>query len=206
MGRLSPEDYERLLQGEDDGVERVNDEATASEGEPLSEAEQAAANAEGPKRRGDGRVLGAYRPRALTAAQREFAHGIVQGKSIRQAYRDAYPNAQGADATISTCAYQLARHPLVAEYVRECWEQTREALVEDMAAARRYVLGRLVELSREAKQEGSRLKALELLGRGAGLFRDAAPAADKPLSADELKRQLQGHLRLVDASKASKAV
>lgn len=197
MGRMTAEEYERLLAGQDDEGDRVNDAEPVPGELEASEAERAAANAEPPRRRSDGRVLGAYRPRQLTAQQRAFAHGLIEGKSIRQAYKDAYPNAQGAETTISTCAYQLARHPQVAEYVRECWEQTREALVDDMAAARRYVMGRLVELSRDGKQEGSRLKALELLGRGAGLFRDAAPAAAAPMTAEELKRQLAGHLKLV---------
>jgi hypothetical protein len=65
------------------------------------------------------------------------------------------------------------------------------------------VMRRLVEMSKAGKQEGSRLKALELLGRVAGMWRDTQPTADeKPLTAAELKAALAGHLRLVQGRKA----
>jgi hypothetical protein len=52
-------------------------------------------------------------------------------------------------------------------------------------------------LSKGAKQEGSRLRALELLGRAAGMFRDQQAQTEKPVTAEELRRELAGHLKLV---------
>jgi hypothetical protein len=85
----------------------------------------------------------------------------------------------------------------ITKLVREAWEETQEALTDDPQAMRRHVVRQLVALSKTAAQEGSRLKALELLGRSAGMFRDVQQAADKPLTAAELKAALSGHLKLV---------
>ena len=85
--------------------------------------------------------------------------------------------------------------------VKAAWAETQEALTEDVAATKRYVMRQLVELSKEANQEGSRLKALELLGRAAGMWREVQTQADKPVTAADLKAALAGHLRLVSTSR-----
>ena len=54
-----------------------------------------------------------------------------------------------------------------------------------------------MELSKKAKQEGSQLKALELLGKASGLFTHTDSKAEVTISSDQLKRELAGHLRLV---------
>jgi hypothetical protein len=54
-----------------------------------------------------------------------------------------------------------------------------------------------LELSKGAKQEGSQLKALELLGKASGLFTHTDSKAEVTISSDQLKRELAGHLRLV---------
>jgi hypothetical protein len=66
------------------------------------------------------------------------------------------------------------------------------------------VLRKLVALSKDAKQEGSRLKALELLGKSVGIFTVAEEKAEKAVSADQLKRELSGHLKLLDNVKPMK--
>lgn len=203
MGRMSSSEYQDLLdkagnEAEAEAAESVDTEALEMRlnalqagGFEIGEAEQAAAAAEVP----DQTVVGIQRP--LTKAQIEFAQGVIEGKSRRQAYRDAYPNAKGTDPTISACAHKLSKDPRIQRMIAAGWEETTEALAEDLAAQRRYVSRALVALSKGGKQEGTRLKALELLGRAAGMFRDIAPTADKPITADDLRRELAGHLRLV---------
>jgi hypothetical protein len=60
------------------------------------------------------------------------------------------------------------------------------------------VLKELLALSKAGKQEGSRLKALELMGRAAGMFQ--TQEADKPaaVTPDALRKELAGHLKLLD--------
>ncbi len=72
-----------------------------------------------------------------------------------------------------------------------------EALTDDAVAVKRYVIKSLLDLSKEAKQEGSKLKALELMGKTVGMFKQAPQEEDDSLTADQLKQELARHLRLV---------
>lgn len=174
----------------------------------LSEAERLAAHADAPPMRADGKPKGAdtyTRPKPLTASQMEFAKGMIQGKTMRQAYRDAYPNAKGSDQVITSAAYRLSRDQRIQTALQEAWGETVEVLAEDTAATKRYVLKELLALTKGGKQEGSRLKALELMGRAAGMFTHSTePVAEKP-TAEQLRKELSGHLKLLDNVKPMKA-
>jgi hypothetical protein len=174
----------------------------------LSEAERLAAHADAPPMRVDGKPKGAdsyTRPRPLTAPQMEFAKGMIIGKTMRQAYRDAYPNAKGSDQVITSSAYRLSRDPRIQSTLQEAWGETVEVLAEDTAAAKRYVLKELLALSKGGKQEGSRLKALELMGRAAGMFQPQVAETAEKVSAEQLRKELSGHLKLLDNVKPLKA-
>ena len=155
----------------------------------------------GPKLRADGKPHGSderKRIQPLTASQIAFAQGIVQAKTYRQAYRDAYPNAQGSDASITASAYKLSRDARIQAIVNDALDETIEHLAEDRAHTERYVMKRLLTLSKQGKQEGSQLKALELLGKSVGMFIDKAEVKPESVTADQLKRELSGHLKLVN--------
>lgn len=81
--------------------------------------------------------------------------------------------------------------------LQEHWGQTVEALTDDAVAVKRYVIKSLVEMSKEAKQEGSKLKALELMGKTVGLFKQTQADDDEGLTAEQLKLELSRHLKLV---------
>jgi len=204
MGRLTDQDdREALLAALQDEADFMPDENDSHLEDPAGgEAERLAAAAQGPTLRGDGRHLGAVHQRVMTPQQQRFADLLIEGKPPKVAYREAYQNTSAADSTVATAAYKLRRHPLVAKAVQDAEEQTQDVLVEDTQAAKRFVLRSLVALSTEAKQEGSRLKALELLGRASGMWRDKPEVITKQVTAAELKAQLQGHLRLVGNGKA----
>jgi len=135
-------------------------------------------------------------------SQIAFAQGLIQGKTYKQAYRDAYPNAQGTDQSTTTSAYKLSRDPRIAKLVQDALEETAEHLAEDRAATQRYVLKQLVAHSKQAKQEGTKLKALELLGKSSGLFTQADDTKTAPITAEQLKAELGQHLKLVRLPKA----
>lgn len=166
--------------------ERLN--VLAGEGVSIGEAEQAAASAESPER-------------PMTPNMVRFAQGVISGISRREAYRQAYPNAKGNDQTISACAHRLSKDPRVARMIKHGWEETSETLADDLAATKRYVLRALVTLSRKGKAEQTRLRALEMLGRSAGAFAGDAHVKEQVVTADQLRRELAGHLRLVEGSK-----
>jgi hypothetical protein len=183
---------------EDDWVE---------EGPEISEAERLAAHAEPPVIRVDGKPRGTEeykRVQPLTPSQMEFAKGCIAGKTMRQAYRDAYPNAKGSDQVITSAAYRLSRDERIQKALQEAWGETIEVLAEDTAATKRYVMKELLALTKGGKQEGSRLKALELMGRAAGMFQHATEAVAEKPTAEQLKKELSGHLKLLDNVKPIK--
>lgn len=139
----------------------------------------------------------------LTEQQRLFATYVIQGKTRREAYRLAY-NTNMSDSAVSSNAAKLASDPRIASMISAAWDETIEHLADDVASTRRYVLRKLVALSKEGKQEGSRLKALELLGKTAGLFTQQEAAAEKTVAAEQLKRELSQHLKLLDNVKTLK--
>jgi hypothetical protein len=168
--------------------------------EALSEAEQLAHLAEKPIRRKDGEHRGSdvKRPKPLSPRQALFTTGVIQGKSLRQAYRDAYGNDTGSDASISASANKLMKDPRIKHILEEAWEETAEHLSEDISASKRYVLKGLLALSKKAKQEGTKLKALELMGKAVGLFSDKAEQMAEVIDVDALKKELESSLTLLE--------
>ena len=192
-GRTSKEDLlRRLDEVMLDGDGNQNDTAPG-----LSEAERLARDAVPPKRRVDGELQGTPRQKPMTSSMMEFAKGLIEGKTQLEAYRDSYPNAKGTDRTLKASAWKLAQDIRVQRMLQEHWGQTVEALTDDAIAVKRYVIKSLLELSKEAKQEGSKLKALELMGKTVGMFRPAQAEEEDSLTADQLKQELAKHLKLV---------
>lgn len=168
----------------------------------LDEGHLADTDFENPVTHGEAEQMGQspvalVRHREMTHNMRAFIAAKLSGKTSRAAYREAYPNDKGNDNTVSANAYKLSKHPLVAKALQDAWGQTEEALVEDMAASKRYVIQSLIALSKNAKQEGSRLKALELLGKASGAFATTAPVEAPAPTAAQLKQALAGHLKLL---------
>lgn len=175
-----------------DDLYRLDDGGEILDAGELSEAEQAALDADAPKVR----LRAVVGNRAsLTKQQQDFVQGVIEGKSQRQAFRDAYPNSKAADSTVSAAAGRLMRHPVVQAMIEEAWNETREALVDDQVRVKRYVMGQLLTLTKTGKQEGTRLKALELMARSVGMFRDQEVEQAPAPSAAELKKELAGHLQ-----------
>ena len=196
-GRMSQEDYLARLEGamhddQDDKGENPGD---------LSEAEQMAALAEAPRmhRRA---VIEEFRVKDLTSSQLTFAQCLIEGKTYKEAYRQAYPNAQGADATIMAAAYKLAKDERITKMRQDAWEMTADNLIQDNAATRRYVMAQLIAHSKSAQTDAVRIKALELMGKAIGLFTDRTDLDAKQSTPEQLKRELAGHLKLLERKRA----
>jgi hypothetical protein len=170
-----------------------------------SEAERLAHLAQKPRKRIDGRPVGSdhRRGKGLTISQHRFVAGVVRGLSLRQAYREAFQNDTGSDASISASANRLMKDPKIKMALEDAWGQTVEHLIEDVVASKRYVLKGLLALSKAGKQEGTQLKALELMGKACGLFTPMEVQAKAPITADQLKRELAGHLKLLKGQLSS---
>lgn len=168
------------------------------------DAQALAAIAKPPKVRTDGSYQGEPRKRLvrpLTPGQLKFIDGLIRGKTQRQAYREAYPEDTSNDQSVSNAASALMKHPRVAKALEQAAEETIDYMLDDKGATHRWVTKQLMLSVSTCKQEGSRLKALELIGRSVGMFQASEAPAAPPVSPDELKRQLAGHMQLlVDTS------
>lgn len=205
VSKITSEDYRALLEAaSEDAEDEINNALLAERLNTLglgdSEAVQAAVMADPPRVRQDGQVVGIGRPKPpLSDSAIRFAQGVIEGKSRRQAYREAY-DAKGSDASVSAAAAKLMRDPRVQKLIDDGWSETTEALADDAVATKRYVMRSLVTLSKVGKQEGTRLKALELLGKASGVWREQASATEQPVTAEQLRKELATHLRLVSGS------
>ncbi len=170
---------------------------TCQPGTRNSEAEQSSACTE-PSEPSPVRGRQGTQPRPLTEAQRAFAQGIIRGETAIKAFRHAYPKDGSNDASAATSASRLKKHPQIAKMLRDAAEDDIEALIDDPAATRRFVFKQLLTLCRTAKQEGSRLKVAELLGRSAGMFQIQVATPVAPVTAMQLKRELASHLNLLE--------
>ena len=180
-------------------------EAAEAEMAGKSEAERLAHAAEKPRRRVDGQPVGSdhRRGKGLTLNQQRFVQGVIRGHSLRQSYREAFQNDTGSDASISASANKLMKDPRVVMALNEAWGETVEHLIDDVVASKRFVLKGLLHLVKTGKQEGSQLKALELMGKACGLFTPVDVQDKAPVTADQLKRELAGHLKLLKGERSS---
>ena len=200
MNKVTSEDYLAKLE-ELDQIDQVLESGV------LSEAEQLAMNAESPKIRRDGQPVGSEhkRQRPLTAQQTAFAMCLIRGATLKVAYRESYPNSNATDACVMANASKLAKDIRIKRIVHDGVEETIEHLSEDVASTKRYVLKQLLAHSKEARQEGTKIKALELLGKSVGLFIDRTQAEVKQSTPDQLKRELATHLKLLDNVKPKRS-
>lgn len=202
MGRASSGEYRAELAEAEAGWDEFESVAGL---EDLSEAERLAHAAGKPRRRVDGHPVASdhRRGKGLTVNQQRFVQGVIRGQSLRQAYREAFQNDTGSDASISASANKLMKDPRVQTALQDAWGETVEHLIDDVVASKRYVLKGLLALSKAGKQEGTQLKALELMGKACGLFTPVEVQDKAPVTADQLKRELASHLKLLKGERSS---
>ena len=135
---------------------------------------------------------------APSAQQLLFIRGVLNGKTQKQAYRDAYPADRSNDRNICTTANRLLHSPKIKAFVESINSTAAELLVDDRKETRRYVFMELFALSKQAKQERHKIKALELLGKSCGAFKPADRGAVPAPSENALTDVLNDRLRTVE--------
>ena len=140
----------------------------------------------------------ARQPCAPSAQQLMFIRGVLNGKTQKQAYRDAYPADRSNDRNICTTANRLLHSPKIEAFVQRINSTAAELLADDRKATRRFVFMELFALSKQAKQERHKIKALELLGKSCGAFKPAHRGAVKAPFEKALIDVLNDRLRTVE--------
>ena len=201
MGRTSKAEYREALA---EAEASIGESSAVGESEAEQLADALVRQAPKPRKRKDGLPVAGEHKRSLplSPSAMAFIQGVIRGQSLRQSYREGFKNSTGSDASISANANKLMRDPRVQALLKEAWGETIEHLVDDMAASKRYVLKGLLALSKDS-QPSTQIKALELMGKACGLFTPTDVQDKAPVTADQLKRELASHLRLLKGDRSS---
>jgi phage terminase small subunit len=156
-----------------------------------------AINATDEAHRQDGKPWGVKKPKGrVTAKQRQFASLVAQGHSPRDAYRKAYNAAGSSEASVVVNANRVMKVAKVAGIIESVWEHVEKNIIDDQVAARRFILDELHgHATNDKNRTGDRLKSLELMGRAIGMFTDKTETKVEQIDPDQLKRELDSHLK-----------
>lgn len=127
----------------------------------------------------------------LTAKQERFAQSIAEGSTLAAAYRAVYEATGMQDSTVWNEASKLARHPEVAMRVQVLKGEAESARRVLLLDREETILARLSLEATTAKSDSARVKALELLGRHAGMFVERAEVERLERSAAEIEAALR---------------
>jgi hypothetical protein len=167
----------------------------------ISEALRSAVERTSPKVTANGRVWGVKEQgkNRLTGKQRAFANYVAQGNAPKEAYKKAYNVTSTNEANHIANANKLMRDPRIGLLLGQVWEQVKENVIDDAIAVRRKVMGDLLShASNEEARLSDRLKSLELMGRAIGMFTDKMETKTDSVNAEQLKRDLEQSLHLLD--------
>lgn len=140
--------------------------------------------------------------RGVTAKEDAFARLVAEGKTLSDAYRQAYDvRPETKPETIWTAGYKLSEKSHVAQRINWHLERIEREKPHDDAATRRLVRDYLVGVVQDtAAKTSDRTRAAELLGKvgGVALFSEQkANSTAKPRSKEELEAALEALLQTV---------
>lgn len=145
------------------------------------------------------RGAGGLPSKRITAKMRSFAALVAKGESPREAYRQAYNVTSNREHTLSANASRLMKDSRVIALTQSVWESAAENLIDDVVAARRFVMKELqTHAVNDKVAPAVRIKALELMGRAFSMFTDRVESKVEEVSPERLKAELQSSLALLD--------
>ena len=135
----------------------------------------------------------------MTNKMIHFVNLLVSGNDHITAYQTAYDCKGSTRATIIGNANRLMRDSRISMQLESVLEATKQNVVESDASARRYVMQELFDSVNKAEtSESGRLRALELIGKAVGMFTDRVEQVTEVIDTNELKKELESHLHLLD--------
>ena len=135
----------------------------------------------------------------MTNRMIHFVNLMVSGNDHITAYMTAYDCSGSTRATVIGNANRLMKDSRITMQLESVLEATKQNVVESDASARRYVMQKLFDKVNEAEaSESGQLRALELIGKAVGMFTDRVETVSEVVDAESLKKELEGHLHLLD--------
>ena len=131
----------------------------------------------------------------LTIKQQRFAAAIVDGTTQAEAYRQAYDASGMKDGTVWSEAARLMRRPQVTARVEELRAEAEMVRRNLVVSREEFILHRLEHEATTAKNDGARVRALEVLGRAAGLFTEKIQIEKVERSAEAIERDIRQRLQ-----------
>ena len=203
-------DKEQLIEQLQQHAEEENiDASTNVPGLDTPEGMQAAVAKIREKKTKTGKVIGVQdstrkQNRRLTSKMQVFVNNILSGMSPAIAYKNAYNVRTDNHATIVASANKLMQDQRINTLLEALSEEYRRKVIDNAVSTREHVMAELFKHAQQAKQEGTKLKALELMGRAVGMFTDKVEQKVEEISTEKLKQELQSHLSLLDNVKPIK--
>jgi hypothetical protein len=196
------ETTESKIEHIESAIIKTRERASKSKPEPdISEAMRSAVERTSPRVTKNGRIWGVKEEKKnrLTGKQRAFANYVAQGNAPKEAYKKAYNVTSVNEANHIANANKLMRDPRIGLLLSEVWDQVKENVIDDAIAVRRKVMGDLMShANNEEARLSDRLKSLELMGRAIGMFTDKMETKTDSVNAEQLKRDLEQSLALLD--------
>lgn len=134
----------------------------------------------------------------VTEKQKVFADEYLIDLNATRAYKVAYPTVKNDD-TAAQAGSRLLRNVKVAEYIQERMQErqkrteiTQDRVLNELAAMAFADVAEAVEIR---LKPSDKLKALELLGRHLGMFRDRVEVSgidEEKKKLDDILRQMRG--------------
>jgi len=135
----------------------------------------------------------------MTNRMIHFVNLLISGNDHIDAYSTAYNCKGSSRATIIGNANRLMKDSRISMQLESVLEATKQNVVESDASARRYVMRELFDSVNKAEtSESGRLRSLELLGKAVGMFTDRVEQVTETIDTNELKKELESHLHLLD--------
>ena len=126
----------------------------------------------------------------LTQKQDCFAQQVATGAELSAAYRMTYETKSMKPTSIWPEASRLAANPKVAARIEEL-KQEAERMRQCAAIGREEaILQRLEHEAMTAKTDTARIRALELLGRHIGMFRDRIEVEQVERSPEQIEADI----------------
>ncbi len=112
----------------------------------------------------------------LTGKQEAFAQHVAKGNTLKASVRRAYDAENMTDKSCYEMGCRMMRNAKIAARVDGLIEANTRAALHKGGSLKAFVIERLQEEAMNAKQDGARVRALELLGKltEVGAFADVS--------------------------------
>jgi len=198
-------DKESLLNALEDDAITIDDVLTSTTHEGKSEAIQSAVDRVEIKRKKNGLPIGVRhnqnnkRDKKPTGKMQAFASYIINGDAPKDAYRKAYDCSGMQEVSIIARANELMKHSSITLLLEPLITSKKEIVLANEIATRKHIMEELFKHSDDADVPiGAKLKALELMGKAVGMFVDRVENTVEQINTEQLKKELESHLTLLD--------